>query len=322
MELYQLRAFIATADMGQITKAAQRLHITQPAVSAQIKALEQEIGVPLFERVGNGVVLTRAGTELLAHARNVLSASNVVVAEGRRLREAGCQELRLGTVLHPQFIQLGKLVRDLLENFPLLQIKLRHGPSGNVIDGILDGDFDAAFYLGHRKESAVSYLPLTEIEYCVVGASSCWPQIEDASLEQLCELPWLAAPATSSQSVLLEQLFKGRSVMPPHIVEVDQETTRICLTLEGIGLSLMRKELARRYQREGKVTSWRGQGPRTELSFVQLVEREGDHLLRTTRDVVSRLWKAPENTIEFDSRAPSIDIPFSYHVDDARDGTG
>ncbi len=312
MELYQLRAFVATAETGQVTKAAERLHVTQPAVSAQIKALEQEIGVPLFERVGNGVLLTLAGRELLDHARNVLAASKAVIAHGRKLREGGCQELRLGTVLHPQFIRLGRLVRELLENFPLLQLKLRHGLSSNVIDGIVDGELDAAFCVGDCKQPAVSYLPLMQLEYCVVGAASCWPHIEHASLEQLCELPWLAAPQTSSQSVLLERLFKARSVLPSHIVEVDQETTRICLALEGIGLALMRKEMARRFQREGKIVMWSGKGPSTEFSFAYLVERQDDLVLRATRDFVSRLWEVPDNAIDLDSHATSIDIPFSY----------
>jgi DNA-binding transcriptional LysR family regulator len=322
MELYQLRAFVATAETGQVTKAAQRLHVTQPAVSAQIKALEQELGVPLFERMGNGVLLTRAGRELLEHARSVLAASGAVIAHGRKLREGGCQELRLGTVLHPQFIRLGRLVRELLDDFPLLQLKLRHGPSGNVIDGSVDGELDAAFCVGDLKRTAVSYMHLAWLDYCVVGAASCWPQIEHASLEKLCELPWLAAPQTSTQSVLLEQLFKGRSVMPPQIVEVDQETTRICMILEGIGLALMRKELARRFQREGKVVIWSGKGPTTQFSFAHLADRQDDLVLKRARDLVARLWQTPANAVDFDSRVASVDIPFSYEPAQARGAKG
>ena len=317
MELYQLRAFVATADMGQITRAAQRLHITQPAVSAQIKALEQEIGVPLFERVGNGVLLTRAGQELLEHARTVIAAARNIVEEGRKLREGGCQELRLGTVMHPQFIQLGRLVRDILEAFPLIQLKLRHSPSGNVIDGIVDGELDAAFCLGHRGDPAVASMPLAELEYCVVGAASCWPQLQSATLEQLCEMPWLAAPATSTQAVLLEQLFKGRAVMPPQIVEVDQETTRFVLMLEGIGLCLMRRELAHRHRRDGKVVVWSGKGPSTTLSFVHLAERREELVLRATTQIVTRLWKSSANTVELGAAAPAIDLPFPYDPEDA-----
>ena len=319
MELYQLRAFVATADLGQVTKAAQRLHITQPAVTAQIKALEQEIGVPLFERSGSGVQLTRAGTELLAHARNVLAASKAMAAEGKKLREGLSQELRLGTVLHPQFIRLGKLVSELLETFPLLQIKLRHGISGNVIEGIMDGDLDAAFYLGHQREPNAYYFPLAQLEYCIVGTSAWAKQIEGATLEQLSELPWLAAPSTSSQSVLLEQLFKGHSVRPSHIVEVDQETTRICLVLEGIGLCLMRKELAWRYRREGKIAIWEGEGPSTTLSFVHETSREDDLAIKTVREIVMRLWSDPRNTVDLDIVAPSTAIPLSHEVD-ARKG--
>lgn len=322
MELYQLRAFVATADLGQVTKAAQRLHITQPAVSAQIKALEQEIGVPLFERVGNGVVLTRAGKELLEHARDVIAASKVLVAEGRKLREGMCQELRLGTVLHPQFIQLGRLVRELLEAFPLLHIKLRHGISANVIEGILDGELDAAFYLGHQREPTVSYLPLAQLEYCVVGTAAWKARIENATLEQLCELPWLAAPYTSSQSVLLEELFKGRSVMPPHIVEVDQETTRICLVLEGIGISLMRRELAWEFRREGKVAVWSGKGPSTTLSFVHEAVREEEIAIRAVTQIVARLWRPSGETLHLDSLRRSTAMPFSYDVDDSKGGGG
>jgi DNA-binding transcriptional LysR family regulator len=322
MELYQLRAFVAAADMGQITKAAQRLHITQPAVSAQIKALEQEIGVPLFERVGNGVLLTRAGQELLAHARNVIAAARTIIEEGRKLREGGCQELRLGTVMHPQFIQLGRLVSELLETFPLIQLKLQHCPSGNVIDAILDGELDAAFSLAHRHEPRLAYLPLAELEYCVVGSASCWPQLQTATLEQLCEMPWLAAPGTSTQAVLLEQLFKGRAVLPPHIVEVDQETTRFCLVLEGIGLCLMRKELAQQHRRDGKVVVWPGKGPSTTLSFVHLAERRDELVLRATTQIVTRLWNSAANTVELGAPARPADMALPYDPEDAARALG
>src|SRR3972149_3287100 len=223
MELYQLRAFVIAAEEGQVTKAAQRLHVSQPAVSAQIKALEQEIGIPLFERGASGIALSKAGQELLARARDVLSASKALMLEGRKLRDGLCQELRLGTVLHPQFIQLGKLVHQLLEVYPLLHIKLRHGISDSVIEGIKCGDLDAAFFLGNQDEASILYSNLTQLEYCVVGPIAWAKQIENATLEQLSELPWLTAPRTSSQTILLEKLFKGGLVLPANIVEVDQE---------------------------------------------------------------------------------------------------
>lgn len=293
MELYHLRAFVITAETGQITRAADRLHITQPAVSAQIKSLEQEIGVALFDRVANGVRLTDAGRDLLDYARNVIVAATGVTAQARKLREDGCRELRLGTVLHPRYIKLGAIVSDLQKNFPLIHLRLRHGLSSNVLDGILDQELDAAFCVGDCKRDAIAYVPLAKLNYRIVGSASIYPQIKHMTLERLCELPWLVAPPTSTQAALLEQLFHGSPTKPPRVIEVDQETTRICLVLEGVGLALMRDELAYYYQRSGQLVIWQGRGPSTSLSLAYLEQRKADQILDALKDLVLTHWKSP-----------------------------
>ena len=75
MELYQLRSFAAIAELGQLTRAAEKLHVSQPAVSAQLKALEEKLGLTLFERTASGMVLTAPGARLLAEAEKVLTAA-------------------------------------------------------------------------------------------------------------------------------------------------------------------------------------------------------------------------------------------------------
>ena len=73
MELYQLRRFAAVAELGHLTRAAERLHVSQPALSAQIRALEETLGVTLFERGSSGMSLTAAGRRLLPAARDVVA---------------------------------------------------------------------------------------------------------------------------------------------------------------------------------------------------------------------------------------------------------
>src|SRR3954454_22487022 len=78
MELRQLEYFLAVAETANFTRAAERVHISQSGVSAQVRALEQELGQPLFDRSGKAVRLTDAGAAVLPHARAALAAGNAV----------------------------------------------------------------------------------------------------------------------------------------------------------------------------------------------------------------------------------------------------
>ena len=85
MELYQLRSFIAVAELAHLTRAAERLHVSQPALSAQIKALEDELGVHLFERTPAGMTLTAAGKRLLPEAAKVLADAAALYGKARAM---------------------------------------------------------------------------------------------------------------------------------------------------------------------------------------------------------------------------------------------
>src|SRR6187399_3066109 len=110
MELYQLRSFAAVAELGHLTRAAERLHVSQPAVSAQIKALEDELGVSLFERVSSGMVLTSAGRKLLPAAEKVLDAAQALRMRAKGLQGQIVGRARVGTVSDPGFTRIGEFL--------------------------------------------------------------------------------------------------------------------------------------------------------------------------------------------------------------------
>jgi hypothetical protein len=101
VEIYQLRAFIAVARTGHMTRAAERLHLTQSAVSKQLKLLEEELGAPLFERSASGMALSVAGKRLLPLARCTLDAATELMSAAKLMQGWVSGLLRLGTLRRP-----------------------------------------------------------------------------------------------------------------------------------------------------------------------------------------------------------------------------
>ena len=129
MELYQLRTFAAVAEESHLTRAAERLHLSQPAVSGHVKALESELGVRLFERTSTGMALTTAGSELLEHARRVLSAADDVKRAAQQMQGDVAGILRVGTVADPEANRLGELLALARDTHPRLKLELHQAMS-------------------------------------------------------------------------------------------------------------------------------------------------------------------------------------------------
>lgn len=142
MELRHIRYFLAVADALHFTKAANRVHVSQPALSAQVKQLEREIGVPLFDRLGRSVQLTRAGTIFLAHARNVLrelelAQSAIVEAEGLH-RGA----LSIGVLQTVNAYVMPQVVTRFVRRYPLIALKLEELSGQDIERRVCDGQLD------------------------------------------------------------------------------------------------------------------------------------------------------------------------------------
>src|SRR5882672_2094886 len=166
MELYQLRSFAAVAEHGQLTRAAERLHVSQPALSAQIKALEDELSVVLFERGAGGMTLTAAGRQLLPEAERVIAAAQALLARARAFRGEIAGRVSLGTVGDAELTRLAEVLRCSVERCPLIEIDVHHEVSGAAFEKVRDGELDAAFYYGDLAHPTVASLALRELPFC------------------------------------------------------------------------------------------------------------------------------------------------------------
>ena len=148
MEFNRLKSFAAVAEAGHLTRAAEKLHISQPALSAQIKALEDELDLPLFERTPVGMTLTPAGRRLLTEAEKVLAAAQALQAEARSLKGEVGGKATLGSLSDPEFIRLGDFMTAAVERYPLLDIEFKHEITGLAFEHVREGTLDGSFYYG------------------------------------------------------------------------------------------------------------------------------------------------------------------------------
>ena len=146
MEIRQLRAFVAIAESGTFTAGALRVHVTQAAISMQIRQLENEIGARVFVRAPRHVILTEAGEQLLRRARHILREHDAALDEIAELAGAERGRLRIGSASAMVLTeQLPAILKELRKQHPAAEISVTSGTSEVLVDQILAGEVDIAF---------------------------------------------------------------------------------------------------------------------------------------------------------------------------------
>lgn len=146
MELRHLRYFVAVAEEGNVTRAAEKLGIGQPPLSQQILSLEREMGVQLFHRTGHGVLLTEAGSALLADARRLLDDAQHAVLNAQRAGRGESGHLNLGFTASAAFNpKVPALIRAFRNAYPGIGLTLTEGNTSSLLAYLEEGRLDLAF---------------------------------------------------------------------------------------------------------------------------------------------------------------------------------
>lgn len=294
MELSQLRAFVAIAKLGQLTRAAEKLHLSQPALSGQIKALEEALCISLFERKSSGMTLTAGGRTLLAQAEHIVGSIQQLRLAAQQLQGRPAGRLRLGTVLDPVTLRLGEFLNRAIETHPLIDIELHQVFSGAALDGVRDGTLDASFFFGAIDGNSVHGEPLRPLVYRVAMPAEWKLSEARTDWSTIAARPWIVAPPTSSHRQLAMKLFQMRGVAPVQVIEADNESVILNLVASGVGASIVREELALASAQEGRITVWPGAELSSRLWFIFGAQREEDPLLEAVRAVLRDVWRQQE----------------------------
>lgn len=288
MDLNHLRSFVTVAKFGHLTRASEALHLSQPALSGHIKALEEQLGVTLFERTPSGMSVTPMGQRLLVEAEQIIAAVQHLAHSAQALRGRPTGHLKLGTVLEPVLLRVGDLLVRGRERYPEIELELHQVMSSDALARVRSGALDASFYFGDRPEPDLFAVALRDITYRVAIPGAWKDDLSGAAWEAVAERPWIVAPEPSSHRRLVVQLFGGR--LPARIIEADSESVINNLVESGAGVSLVRDEAGASTADGGRYFLWPGSEVGTRLWLVHAADRESDPLLAALRDVLDEIW--------------------------------
>ena len=244
MELRQLRQFVAVAEAGSFSVAAERLCMAQPPLSVAIRKLEQEIGAELFKREARGVRLTPAGTAALEVAMRCLREADRIAVRAREADKGEVGELRIGFIGSVTFELLPHLVQTFAERYPKVKLELHEATNLSALQEVQNGTMD----LGIIRIPA---LPPPGVQLQVIGTDIFCvalpighklAQKRSLRLSELLGEPFIgykpSLPGTALHAGLM-QIFMQAGVAPNVTQEAVQVQTVIGLVASGLGVALV-----------------------------------------------------------------------------------
>ena len=295
-DLQTLRAFVAVAHEGSVSRAAERLHLTQPAVSLKLKQFQANLGLTLFRRRPQGLALTDDGQALLPAAEKALAAVTAFEQQAHALHSTLRGRLKIGTIVDPEFIRLGAFLHRLVERAPQLETELSHGMSGSVLERVRRGELDVGFHLappgqGPGEASAeIAHRELTHFHYHVIAPAGWGSRLAGADWRQLARLPWIVTPQDSVHHRLLHGVLDPLGFAPHGVAQVDQEACMLDLVRAGVGLSLARDALAMAERQERGLVVVEGVRLPCALCFIWRRERSEEPAVAAALEVLGSVW--------------------------------
>ncbi len=290
-------AFVTVAREGSVSRAAEILNLTQPAVSHQIRRLSEDIGITLFTRTSRGLDLTADAKSLLPKAEQVLDA----MTEFRRCASLQCGQvkgtLRLGTIIDPEFIRLGRLLSQLGAAHPNITTELVHGVSGEILEKIQRRQVDAGFYLAGPdqfdelpSEQALYTLKLADFAYRIIAPPGWEGRVAGAGWTDLADLPWIGTPEVSVHNRLLRRIFAAHECQQNIVALVDHEASMLEMVRSGVGLSLCRESIALHQRQSFGLAVCEELSVPASLGILTLQERQNDPVVAALFNQLSAVW--------------------------------
>jgi len=298
LEVRHLRLIRAIVELGGVTRAGASLHLSQSALSHQLRDLEDALGVRLFERAGKRMVLTFAGARLLEHSRRALEIVDRAEAEARRLARGEGVVLRLTTQCYTVYNWLPRVLARFHRSHPGVEVRIDAGATDRPIAALLDGSIDLGIVFDADPDPRIRMVRLFEDENVVVMAPD-HPLVTRKLIraEDLADIPLFLYATPIEESTLYKRFLRPAGVRPRQVQHVQLTEAAIELVKGGLGVSVLARwavaphlksgalvavRLAPRgYRRRWSAATLRtARAPEHLAAFIELI-KDGPQLLST-----------------------------------------
>jgi len=291
MELYQLRTFVTVAETGNLTQASERLFTSQPAVSAHIKALEEELEIKLFDRTPKGMRLTEDGIVLREKAQLVLDASNDLKLKAQTLQGILTGQAKIGLNTDAEYLMLAKWHHRLISQYTSLKIQLTQGSSIDLLKKVSSGHLDVSFFSGDSELSEIAYKELFTTKAVLAGAPKWDKQLKNAGRKELAKLPWIYPEPLCIYHRFINRVFEHTQTNPIWVTSSATEDSTIALIKSGVGIAFIRDDEAEPLLEKGEIVLYPNKSFSLPLRVGYLKSREEDPIVKALIEVITKVFK-------------------------------
>jgi DNA-binding transcriptional LysR family regulator len=252
----RLQQFVVLARTGSFTQTARELNLTQSGISHSMKALEQEAGCRILDRLGKKVVLTQAGEQLLKHGELILAEMAAARESLFALGKWGKGRLRLGASTTACQYLIPSVLREFKECFPEHLVQLEPGDSPALVDALLKHRIDLALTLEAAGESQLEFHPLftDELQF-LVSATHPWARQGRVESSEIPKQSYILYNKRSVTFQLIEEYFRREQMVLNTVLEVGSMEAMKELVKLGLGVCILAPWTARREVEEGSLVA-------------------------------------------------------------------
>lgn len=297
MDLTQLRSFVKIGQTGNLRKAAEMLNISQSALSSQIKNLEENLNLHLFNRSSRGMQLNDNGRILYSHATDLLKGAEAFLGKARELSGRPAETIKIGINTDGSFLKVSKLSRILKSHFPQTSFIFVSSQTIRTAEMLRTGTIDLGFFFGDNWEADIVSQTISYFDIRIAVPSKFLDGNEDMNWRNLSTLPWIWSVCNCPFYQIIQAEMDERGLQPNRFADAMDESVVKELVMDNQGIGILREDDARYVASLSQVTVWEDESFQVPLGLAMLEQHKSNRTFQEIQQLIAELWQDDSQTI-------------------------